>query len=104
MSDELTLGDVFEIIAEQLATARTKALMGERKAARGLFRRAFLEFTRFREVLRGYPGFYALEHSFEVTKAALCPEETALESEREAPARSLRRGVKLPARRMKQAA
>ena len=83
MEGEWTLGDIYEEIAEKLASARTKALMGEREEALGLLHGASLEFTRFHEVLRSYPGFYALEHALTVTKETLCRELTRSESEPE---------------------
>lgn len=75
MERELTLGDIFEDIAERLALARTKALMGERQEALGLFQGASLDFTRFRDVLADYPGFYALEHAFDSTLTSLSGEQ-----------------------------
>lgn len=75
MESELTLGDLYEEISDRLAAARTKALMGERQEAMGLFRGASLDFTRFREVLHDYPGFYALEHAFTITLQHLGAEE-----------------------------
>ena len=77
MDGEFTLGELFEDIAERLASARTKALMGEREEALGLFQGASLDYTRFREVLQGVPGHHALEHAFAVTMHALCSEEQA---------------------------
>ncbi len=56
--------------------ARTKALMGERQEALGVFRGASLDYLRFRDVLTGYPGFHALDHAFNVTMAALDTEQT----------------------------
>ena len=75
MESELTLGDIFEEISERMAQARTKALMGEREEALGLFQSASLDYTRFHEVLKDYPGFHALEHAFLVTLGALCGEQ-----------------------------
>ena len=77
MESELTLGDIYEEIAERMAQARTKALMGEREEALGLFHLASLDFTRFREVLKDYPGYHALEHAFLVTLGALSSEQEA---------------------------
>ncbi len=71
MQTESTLSDIYEEIADKLALARTKALMGEPCEALGIFQAASLEYTRFREVLSAYPGFYALEHAFTVTMTAL---------------------------------
>lgn len=71
---EQTLDDVFEEIAEGLAQARTRSLMGEREEALGLLQRASLEFTRFREVLKDYPGFLALEHDLMLSRTGLCTE------------------------------
>ncbi|HZT41141.1 MAG TPA: hypothetical protein VFA07_03070 [Chthonomonadaceae bacterium] len=76
MEGEFTLGDIYEEIAERLALARTKALMGERQEALGLFQGASLDYTRFREVLASYPGAHALEHAFDVTLAALNAEQS----------------------------
>jgi hypothetical protein len=75
MESEPTLGDIYEEIAERMALARTKALMGEREEALGLFHGASLEYTRFREVLKDYPGYHALEHAFLVTLGALGSEQ-----------------------------
>src|SRR5437868_14824408 len=75
MEGEPTLGDIYEEIAERMAQARTKALMGEREEALGLFHGASLDFTRFREVLKDYPGYHALEHAFLVTLGALGNEQ-----------------------------
>ena len=75
MQTETTLSDIYEEIADQLALARTKALLGERYEALGIFQAASLEYTRFRDVLSAYPGFYSLEHAFSVTMAALRDEQ-----------------------------
>lgn len=76
MEQDITLGDIYEEIAERLALARTKALMGEREEAMGIFQGASLEYRRFQDVLSGYPGHLALEHAFQATMAALCEERT----------------------------
>lgn len=81
MEGEFTLGDIYEEIAERLAEARTRALMGERQNALSLFRGAKLEYQRFRDVLAEYPGFHALEHAFDVTMTALQDELDAPEPE-----------------------
>ncbi|HLK59882.1 MAG TPA: hypothetical protein VKU00_25190 [Chthonomonadaceae bacterium] len=75
METELTLGDIYEEISERMAQARTKALMGEREEALGLFHGASLDYMRFREVLKDYPGYHALEHAFLVTLGALGSEQ-----------------------------
>src|ERR1043166_3497332 len=72
---DYTLGDLFEDLAERIATARSKALMGERQEALGLFQGAFLEYTRYREVLASYPGHLSLEHDFEETRRTLMEEK-----------------------------
>ena len=77
MDYEITLGELYDEIADKLAQARTRALMGEREEALGIFRGASLEFTRFQDVLRDYPGFHALDHAFQVTLTALCDEQAA---------------------------
>lgn len=66
-----TLSDIYEQIADLLATARTKQLTGEEQDALGLFQEASLLFTRFRDVLSTYGGFAALEHALAVTMTAL---------------------------------
>lgn len=78
---EMTLGDIFEQIAERLAEARTRALMGERQVALGLLHAAALEYQRFREVLTDYPGYHALEYSFDVTMRQLCAEQARSEEQ-----------------------
>ncbi len=75
METELTLSNIFEALAEGLASARTRALMGERTEALATLRAAFTEYTRYRKVLEAYPGVLALEHAFESTLAALTREE-----------------------------
>ncbi len=75
MQTEPTLSDIYEELADQLALARTKALMGEPCEALGIFQAASLEYTRFRDVLSVYPGFYALKHAFTVTMTALQGEQ-----------------------------
>lgn len=75
MQTETTLSDIYEEIADKLALARTKALMGEPCEALGIFQAASLEYTRFRDVLSAYPGFYALEHAFSITMTALQAEQ-----------------------------
>ena len=68
------MGEIFEELADRVAAARTRALMGERQEALALLQRARIDFLRFREVLRGYPGSLALEYSIDVAQAALCEE------------------------------
>ena len=80
MQTESTLGDIYEEIADQLALARTKALLGERREALGIFQAISLEYTRFREVLSAGPGFHALEHAFTVTMTALRDEQQRSDS------------------------
>ena len=75
MQTESTSSDIYEEIADQLALARTKALMGQPCEALGIFQAASLEYTRFRDVLSAYPGYCALEHAFTVTLTALRDEQ-----------------------------
>jgi hypothetical protein len=77
---EMSLGDVYDGIADRLAEARTRALMGERQEALGLMQAASLEYTRFREVLKDYPGHHALEYAFTVTIGQLCSEQEQAEA------------------------
>ncbi|MCS6775838.1 MAG: hypothetical protein RMJ43_02760 [Chloroherpetonaceae bacterium] len=67
----MTLYDVYEEIAETLALAQTRALMGEQEVALALFREAGAQFLEFREVLAAMPGFHALAHALENTQVAL---------------------------------
>lgn len=76
------MGDIFEDIADRIASARTRALMGERQEALALLQCARIDFLRFREVLRAYPGCLALEHSIESATRTLC-EERCREREEE---------------------
>lgn len=62
-----TIGDIYENIAEMLATARTKHLQRDTAEALGLFQEAQKEFTRFRSVLKDYAGYHALEHAYLTT-------------------------------------
>ena len=74
MTEEWTVGDIFEDLAERVASARTHALMGERQEALALLQRVCLDFMRFREVLREYPGARSLEQSIETAQHTLCGE------------------------------
>lgn len=67
----MTLYDVYEEIAETLALAQTRALMGEREVALALFREAGAQFLEFREVLAALPGFHALAHALENTQVTV---------------------------------
>jgi hypothetical protein len=80
MNGEWTVGDLFEEIAERVASARTRALMGERHEALMLLQRARIDYLRFRDVLRAYPGGLALEQSMQTAQESLCAER---ESDRE---------------------
>ncbi len=103
MEIEQTIGDIYEEIAEQLAQARTKALMGERQEAQGLFQKASLDYQRFRDALATYPGAHALEHSLGATLQVLCGEQMRAEiSEGDAAADA--REAARPRRRSRKAA
>ena len=103
MEGELTLGAIYEGIADKLAEARTRAIMGERQQALGILHGAALEMTRFRDALRDVPGYLALNHAFEITLRALCAEQDAaaltFSAEPEAEI-----AVEKPRRRLKKAA
>lgn len=90
MIEEVMLGDVYEEIAERLAQSRTKALMGEREEALGLLQSAILELKRFRDLLSGYPGFLALEHSMHMTLGALCAQQAETDPQTVASKRPMR--------------
>ena len=81
MEGEATLGEIYDGIADKLAEARTRALLGERQQALGILHGAALEMTRFRDVLRGVPGYLALNYAFEATMRALCDEQDAAETQ-----------------------
>ena len=102
------LGDIYDGIADKLAEARTRALMGERQQALGILQGAALEMMRFRDVLQSVPGYLALDHAFEVTRQALCAEqdEAALAMARTKNTREKRTesGAEKPRRRLKKAA
>jgi hypothetical protein len=72
MEEELTVGGFYDDIADRLALARTRALMGEFEAAQQIFQPAAQDFDRYREVLQTMPGFYALEYALQHTHATLC--------------------------------
>ena len=86
MNEERTVGDIFEDIAERVATARTRALMGERQEALTQLQRARMDYLRFREVLESYPGSLALQRSLEAAQAALCEERAQEREQAQAPA------------------
>ena len=100
MHTETTLSDIYEEIADKLALARTKALMGEPCEALGIFQAASLEYTRFRDVLSAFPGFYALEHAFGITMTALQAEQQLME----APDKSVSPAKSAPRKRTRRAA
>ena len=100
MQTETTLSDIYEEIADKLALARTKALMGEPCEALGIFQAASLEYTRLRDVLSAYPGFHALEHAFGITMTALQAEQQRME----APDRSATSAKDTPRKRTRRAA
>lgn len=80
MHTDPTLTDIYDEIADKLALARTKALMGERCEALGILQAAHLEYTRFRDVLQDFPGFRALEHAYHITTTALRTEQQEAET------------------------
>ena len=81
MQTEPTLEDVFEDIADRLALARSRALMGERANALVILQKAWLDYLNHQEVLAFHPCAHSLKHSFEVTKEALGEERARAEAE-----------------------
>ena len=109
MEGEQTLGEIYDGIADKLAEARTRALMGERQQALGALQGAALEMLRFRDALRGVPGYLALDYAFEVTRQALCAEQEAEVLRMSAAAKNTREkeaaaSAEKPRRRLKKAA
>ena len=104
MEPEITLGDMYEDIADRLAIARTKALMGERQEALDVFQGVSLDYRRFQEVLKDYPGYHALEHAFLATMDALCAEETRHLHAAQAQAEGVLSPLAKPRRKARQAA
>ena len=90
MDEETTLGLVFEEILEQVACARTKALMGERVAALKLFIEARETYWNFREALDGYPGNFSLRKGMDDALKALCRDQDNESETRPALTKSLR--------------
>jgi len=62
---------LFDSLTDRLATARTLALMGDHDEARSLLASARADFEEWREVLAGYAGVEAMEHSLRVTEEAM---------------------------------
>lgn len=106
MEGELTLGAIYDSIADKLAEARTRAMMGERQQALGILHGAALEMTRFRDALRDVPGYLALDYAFDRTMTALCAEQEvaafALSSDSETEIVEI--AAEKPRRRLKKAA
>lgn len=67
---EQTLSGIYESIADRLALARTKHLMGERQEGLRLLESASADYDRYSDALSSLPGFYALKHAHSVTVAA----------------------------------
>lgn len=71
MNSEPTLSDIYDSIAEQIASAQTRALMGEREEALGLMHGAHLDYMRFETVLADLSDRPALPNSYRTAIAAL---------------------------------
>jgi hypothetical protein len=92
MQSDQTLSDIYEGIADQLAAAREQQIMGNHAEALALMNSASLEYARFSDALRDYPGFSALDHAFTVTMEALCDRhQNAADTTRAAPESTRRR-------------
>lgn len=108
MEGELTLGEIYDDIADKLAEARTRALMGERQQALGILQGAALEMRRFQDALRGVPGYLALDHAFEVTRQTLGAEQDAAAlraaATKNTQEKQTETGAEKPRRRLKKAA
>jgi hypothetical protein len=109
MEGEQTLGEIYDGIADKLAEARTRALMGERQQALGILQGAALEMMRFKDALRGVPGYLALDHAFEVTRQTLRAEQDAaalraVAATKNTQEKQTESGAEKPRRRLKKAA
>lgn len=69
---ELTAGDVFDALYEQIALAKTRALMGETEQARMLLEDAAREYAQYADIFASLPGHLSLEHDLEATRQMLC--------------------------------
>lgn len=67
----MTPGAIFEDLADRLATARTRFLLGEHAEARALLESVWIDYLRHRDALRGMAGHAALVHSFETAQRAM---------------------------------
>lgn len=65
------LGDIYEEISTQLSSARGLALRGCPVTAVQEYNSANRQFVHYRESLRGYPGYEALEDALTVTYRAV---------------------------------
>ena len=69
---ELTAGDLFDALYEQIALAKTRALMGETEQAHVLFADAAREYAQYADIFASLPGHLSLEHDLEATRQMLC--------------------------------
>lgn len=67
MEHEITLSDIYEQNADLLALCRTKWAMGETQESMHLYEEAALQYDKFKDILKDYPGFHALQHAHMVT-------------------------------------
>ena len=68
---QFSVGSIYESISDALATARTKARIGDMEEANSILHSAQMDFNRFRNVLEVYPGFNALEYALSITHDTL---------------------------------
>ncbi len=69
---ELTAGDLFDALYEQIAMAKTRALMGETEQAHTLFEDAAREYAQYADIFSSLPGHLSLQHDLETTRQMLC--------------------------------
>ena len=62
---------ICESLADRLATARTRYLMGDHAEAREMLQAVRLDYLRFRDVLRGMPGDLALRRGLESAEGVM---------------------------------
>ena len=68
---EMTAGDLFDALYEQIALAKTRALMGETEQAHTLFEDAAREYAQYADIFSSLPGHLSLEHDLEATRQML---------------------------------
>ena len=61
---EVSLGEIYDCIADTLSQSRILCLQGKRCEAIKVYEAASQEFNRFQPELRGFSGYVALQEAF----------------------------------------